>query len=72
MLLVPGIDLWFIVKLLFLFAFTIYIVFAAVVVRQTYLMTSTVRLGLEFFIKALAWAHLFVALGVFLFAFIIL
>ncbi len=60
-------SLWVVVKVLFLFAFTIYVVFAGVVVRQVYLMTTTLRVGFEMPIRAIAWAHLFLAIGAFLF-----
>lgn len=60
------INIWFIVKLLFLFALAIYLVFASVVVRQVYLMTTTVKVGFEFPVRIIAWLHLFVAIGVFL------
>lgn len=61
-------DLWFIVKLLFLFALVIYLIFALVVVRQVYLMTETVKVGFEFPVRIIAWIFLFGALGVFLIA----
>lgn len=60
-------SFWLVVKVLFLFAFAIYIVFAGVVVRQVYLMTTTLRVGFEIPTRALAWAHLLLAIGSFLF-----
>lgn len=66
------INIWFFVKLLFLFAIGIYLVFASVVVRQVYLMTSTIRMSFEFVAKMLVWLHLFLAIAVFLIALIIL
>lgn len=65
------IDIWFLVKLAFMFAQFLYIVFAIVVVRQVYLMTGTVQTGFEFPIRSLAWIHLFFAIGVFLITFVI-
>lgn len=56
------------VKGFFLFAFAIYIVFAGVVVRQVYLMTSTLAVGFETQIRLIGWLHLALAVGVFLFA----
>lgn len=62
------VNIWFIVKLLFLFALVIYLIFAAVVVRQVYLMTTTIRVGFEFPVRVAAWLHLFAVIGVFLIA----
>ena len=59
--------IWLLVKIAFLFAGLIYLVFAGVVVRQVYLMTTTLQVGFEMPIRALAWAHLFLAIGAFLF-----
>lgn len=65
-------DLWFIVKLLFLFALLLYVVFATVVVRQVYLMTKTLHTSFDFVVRSFAWLHLFVALAVIIFALFIL
>lgn len=62
------INIWFIVKLLFLFALVIYLIFASVVVRQVYLMTETVKVGFEFPVRIIAWLFLFSAILVFLIA----
>lgn len=64
--------IWLGAKILFLLAFLIYMIFAGVVVRQVYLMTNTLQVGFEVPIRSLAWAHLFVAIGVFLLAFVTL
>lgn len=61
-------NVWFLVKLLFLFALAIYLVFASVVLRQVYLMTETIKVGFEFPVRVIAWLHLFAAIGVFLIA----
>lgn len=58
----------FLIKAFFLFAFFIYITFATVVVRQVHLMTDTLKVGFETQIKLFAWAHFFLAIGVFVFA----
>lgn len=63
-----GFDPWIFVKLLFLFGIGIYLVFATVVVRQVYLMTTTLKLGLEFFVRFIGWAHLFIAVSIFFIA----
>lgn len=67
-----DISILFIGKIIMLFALFLYIIFASIVVRQVYLMTATLRTGFEFPVKSLAWAHLFVALGVFIFSLVIL
>lgn len=56
-------DVWFIVKIFFLVGILVYVVFAAVVVRQVHLMTETLEVGFETPIRILAWLHLGVALG---------
>lgn len=60
--------IWNLTKILFLFAFLIYMIFAVVVVRQFYLMTTTIKVGFEFPLRLFAWVHLFAAILVFLFA----
>lgn len=65
-------GLWFVVKLFFLFAIAIYIVFAFVIVRQVGLMTKTLEIGFEIPIKLIAWGHLLFAIGTFVLALVIL
>lgn len=60
------------IKAFFLFAFLIYVVFAAVAVRQVYLMTSTLEVGFETQLRIISWAHLALAVGVLLFAIVLL
>lgn len=62
------INIWFVTKILFLFAIAIYLVFATVIVRQVYLMTNTVKIGFEFPVRMIAWLHLAAAIFVFLIA----
>lgn len=71
---VPEVGLSFVLvgKIFALIGLAIYIVFALVVVRQVTLMTDTIEVGLELFIKLIAWAHLIFAVFVFLTALIIL
>lgn len=54
-----------VVKLFFLLALVVYLFFAAVVVRQVKIMTSTFQIGFELPLVIIAWLHLF--LVVFLF-----
>jgi hypothetical protein len=61
-----------VVKLLFLVGFGLYIVFAFIATRQIQLMKNTVETSLSPWITLLGWAHLFLAILVFIFVFIIL
>ena len=67
-----GISIWQVVKIFILFGLGLYLVFSFVVVRQVYIMTTTLDLGFEDWVKTLAFAHLFFAIGVFVLALIIL
>ena len=51
-------------KVMVLIALGVYIVFAAVVVKQVYLMTTTLKVWFETPVRMIAWAHLFFALAV--------
>lgn len=59
-------------KLFFLFGFGTYVIFAIVIVRQVYLMTTTLQVGFETPVRMLGWIHLIVAIGVFLFVLLFL
>ncbi len=61
-------SIWFVVKIFYLIAFFVYFVFAAITVKQTYLMTQTLEIGLESLIRTFAWAHLMFAIAVFIIA----
>ena len=67
-----GLSIWFFVKIGFLIIMLMYLVFAVVVVRQVYLMTTTIKTGFEFPVRSLAWAHLLVSLGLLVFALLVL
>lgn len=67
-----GLSVWLLGKLFALLAFAIYVVFAAVVVRQVYLMTKTIAVGFELPIKLIAWIHLGVAVLAWLFVLVYL
>lgn len=62
------ISVWFIVKIFFLVALAVYVVFAAVVIKQISLMTKTVKVGFAGPLKAFGYAHLAAAVAVFLIA----
>ncbi len=67
-----GPSLWLIVKILFLVPMAVYLIFAVVIIKQVNLMVSTLEVGFEVPIKAIAWGHLLFALGTFILALIIL
>lgn len=67
-----GISVWGIVKIGILIILAIYIIFAFVVVRQVQLMTDTLEVGFESQLKFLSFMHFLFAIGVLIFAFIIL
>ncbi|MFC1727097.1 DUF5657 family protein [Patescibacteria group bacterium] len=63
---------WIFIKILFLIGLTLYLAFAGMVVRQVNLMTRTLQGGYDRTLKLVSWAHLIVALGIFLLSLIIL
>ncbi len=67
-----GLSVWLIAKIFVLIALGLYIVFAAVIVKQVNLMIKTIKVGFEAPIKLVAWGHLLFALGIFVVATIIL
>jgi len=67
-----NISLWSIAKAFIIFANFIYIVFAIVVVRQVKMMTDTLELGYEFYIKIISYLHLAFAILVLFYSFLTL
>ncbi len=67
-----DISLWSVLKIFVCFAFLLYIIFAAVVVKQVFLMIQTVGGQLEIPLKVIAAAHLAGAIFIFVLAVIIL
>lgn len=67
-----GISIWGIVKIGILILLALYIIFAFVIVRQVKLMTDTLEVGFESQLKFLSFMHFLFAIGVLIFAFIIL
>jgi len=67
-----GISIWSVAKIFILIAFAVYILFSIVVVRQVNLMTDTLEVGFENQVRTLAFVHLFIAIGIFVLALIIL
>lgn len=66
-----SIQIWSVVKIFFLFALLLYVVFAFVVIKQVQLMTETINQA-ELPLRAIATVHFLVALFVFVLAFLIL
>lgn len=71
---ITGLDttVWQIAKIFTVFGLVLYLVFALVVVRQIQLMTKTLEIGYEGFIKFLGFIHLLFAIATLLFAIIVL
>ena len=65
-------TLWLVVKLAFLLAFGIYILFAIVVLVQIRQMIDTLNGQLDNFLKSIGLLHLLIAIGSFLLALVIL
>jgi hypothetical protein len=63
---------WLLLKLMYLIAFGIYVVFALVVVSQVRQMTQTLNGSLDLPLKLLSWIHFGVAIGALLLAFVVL
>ena len=70
--LVSGVGILSLVKAFFLFALALYIIFAAVVVRQIHLMMRTIEGILEGPLNLLVYLHLSLAIFVFFAALVIL
>ncbi len=68
---VPGFFMQ-VLKWMFLIGFTVYFLFALVVVRQIALMTRTIKTGFELPLHIIGFLHLFLVVFVWLFAYILL
>lgn len=69
---VGGITIWFVAKIFVIIALAIYVVFAGVVLKQIKMMTDTIEVGFEAPIIFIGLAHFLFAVGVLVFALIIL
>lgn len=67
-----GISIWGIIKGLVLIILALYIIFAVVVVRQVQLMTDTLEVGFEWQLRIISFVHLLFAIGVLIFAVLVL
>lgn len=65
-------DAWIIAKVALSFLLFLYIIFSIIVVKQVHLMSATIQLSPNLYLKFLAYFHLFVALFVFILGLIIL
>ena len=72
MLPVLGMSIWALIKILVLIILALYIIFALVVVRQVQLMTDTLEVGFEWQLRIIAFIHLIFAIGVLIFAVLVL
>jgi hypothetical protein len=63
-----NINIWFVVKILFLFALGLYLVFATIVIREVDLMNRTLTGVFNLPIKIIAWIHLALSILIFLVA----
>ena len=72
MLPLVGVSIWAIVKILFLIAILVYIIFAGVVVKQVSLMIDTLEVGFETPIRLFAWGHFLFSIGILILALLIL
>lgn len=72
--LIPFINLsiWAVAKIFVALALALYVIFGLVVVRQVQLMTDTLEVGFEMFVRMLAIGHLVFSIVVFILALIIL
>lgn len=65
-------NVWGLAKIFALIGLAIYVVFAAVMIKQVKLMRETISLGLDRWLITVAWGHLFLAMAVLLVALIFL
>jgi hypothetical protein len=65
-------EIWQIVKWFFVFAFSLYVVFSVVVIKQVSMMNKTLNVHFEKPVTLLAYLHFFFAVGVLIFAFLVL
>jgi len=68
----PNIDIWFLVKIIYLFAFSLYLVFAVVMLRQVKLMTKALEEKINPILCTIAWGHLVLSILIILFSLLIL
>lgn len=65
-------SVWLVLKMMFVVAFFLYFLFAAVVITQVNSMTKALNGAIDLPLRLIAWLHLFVAGGALLLAIMIL
>lgn len=68
----PGVDIWSIVKIMFMVGMLLYCVFAFVVIRQVGHMTKILEVGFETPLRFLAVVHFIASIALFVFAYLYL
>jgi hypothetical protein len=63
-----GDAFWVVIKFGLLSALFLYILFAGIVIKQVSIMTQTVKMGFETFVKLVALIHFIAAIAVFIIA----
>lgn len=63
---------WFVMKIFFIIAFFLYFLFALIVMRQVFMMTTTFKTDAELVLKIFSFLHLFFAIAVLIASFVIL
>ncbi|MBU1104533.1 hypothetical protein KJ664_01380 [Patescibacteria group bacterium] len=63
-----SVSVWYVIELLLILAFIIYISFAALVVKQVYIMDEALSTGgVSSYLKTFAWLHFVASIMVFVF-----
>jgi len=65
-------DVWILAKLFVVFTLAIYVVFAAIVIRQVFFLVSAINAGFSWLLKLIAFLHFLGAIFVLILAIIIL
>ncbi|OGM30956.1 hypothetical protein A2630_04680 [Candidatus Woesebacteria bacterium RIFCSPHIGHO2_01_FULL_44_10] len=71
-MLASSATVWSVAKIFALFGLGVYIIFAFVIVRQVAIMVKTLEVGFELPIRLISLAHLLFAIGIFIFALMVL
>lgn len=69
---ITNINIWAIVKWFYILAFALYIIFAAIILKQTSIMSKTLNESMNLSLKTIGYVHLIVALLIFFLALIVL
>lgn len=69
---ITGITIWSVLKILIIIVLALYIIFSLVLIKQVQMMTKTLEIGFERELMFLSFVHFLFAVGVLIFAVIIL